>query len=120
MERPNAWKKYDDATLAELDQLCEDYRRYISENKTERECVKSSIKLAEKAGYVSLETALVEGRALKAGDKVYAASHNKTLMLVNLGRRPMEQGMNILGAHIDSPRLDLKQNPLYELSLIHI
>ena len=114
MERPNAWKKYDDATLAELDELCEDYRRYISENKTERECVKSSIKLAEEAGYVSLETALAEGRTLKAGDKVYAASHNKTLMLVNLGRRPMEQGMNILGAHIDSPRLDLKQNPLYE------
>ena len=114
MERPNAWKKYDDATLAELDQLCEDYRRYISENKTERECVTSSIKLAEEAGYVSLETALAEGRTLKAGDKVYAASHNKTLMLVNLGRRPMEQGMNILGAHIDSPRLDLKQNPLYE------
>ncbi len=114
MERPNAWKKYDDATLAELDQLCEDYRRYISENKTERECVKSSIKLAEEAGYVSLETAIAEGRALKAGDKVYAASHNKTLMLVNLGSRPMEQGMNILGAHIDSPRLDLKQNPLYE------
>ena len=111
MERPNAWKKYDDATLAELDQLCEDYRRYISENKTERECVRSSIKLAEEAGYVSLETALAEGRALKVGDKVYAASHNKTLMLVNLGRRPMEQGMNILGAHIDSPRLDLKQNP---------
>ena len=114
MERPNAWKKYDDATLAELDELCEDYRRYISENKTERECVTSSIKLAEEAGYVSLETALAEGRTLKAGDKVYAASHNKTLMLVNLGRRPMEQGMNILGAHIDSPRLDLKQNPLYE------
>ena len=114
MERPNAWKKYDDATLAELDELCEDYRRFISENKTERECVKSSIKLAEEAGYVSLETALAEGRTLKAGDKVYAASHNKTLMLVNLGRRPMEQGMNILGAHIDSPRLDLKQNPLYE------
>ena len=114
MDRPNAWKKYDDATLAELDQLCEDYRRYISENKTERECVKSSIKLAEAAGYVSLETAIAEGRELKAGDKIYAASHNKTLMLVNLGSRPMEQGMNILGAHIDSPRLDLKQNPLYE------
>ncbi len=114
MERPNAWKKYDDATLAELDQLCEDYRRYISQNKTERECVRSSIELAEAAGYVSLETALAEGRSLKAGDKVYAASHNKTLMLVNVGRRPMEQGMNILGAHIDSPRLDLKQNPLYE------
>ena len=114
MERPNAWKKYDDEALAELDELCESYRRYISENKTERECVTSSIKLAEAAGYVSLETAIAEGRELKAGDKVYAASHNKTLMLVNLGSRPIEQGMNILGAHIDSPRLDLKQNPLYE------
>ncbi len=113
MERPNACKKYDDATLAELDQLCEDYRRYISENNTERECVNSSIKLAEEAGYVSLETALAERRTLKAGDKVYAARHNKTIMLVNMGRRPMEQGMNILGAHIDSPRLDLKQNHLY-------
>ena len=114
MERPNAWKKYDDEALAELDELCESYRRYISENKTERECVTSSIKLAKAAGYMSLETAIAEGRALKAGDKVYAASHNKTLMLVNLGTRPIEQGMNILGAHIDSPRLDLKQNPLYE------
>ncbi len=114
MERPNAWKKYDDATLAELDELCEDYRRYISENKTERECVTSSIKLAEEAGYVSLETALSVGSTIKAGDKVYASSHNKTLMLVNLGRRPIEQVMNILGANIDSPRLDLNQNPLYE------
>ena len=114
MERPNAWKKYDDAALAELDQLCEDYRRYISENKTERECVTASIQLAEAAGYVDLAACVAEGRELKAGDKVYAVSHNKTLMLVNLGTRPMEQGLNILGAHIDSPRLDLKQNPLYE------
>ena len=74
MERPNAWKKYDDEALAELDELCESYRRYISENKTERECVTSSIKLAEAAGYVSLETAIAEGRELKAGDKVYATT----------------------------------------------
>ena len=114
MERPNAWKKYDEAALAELEDLCGKYRAFISENKTERECVTSSIQLAEAAGYVDLAACIAEGRALKAGDKVYAASHNKTLMLVNLGSRPMEQGMNILGAHIDSPRLDLKQNPLYE------
>ena len=114
MERPNAWKAYDEAAVAELEQLCGDYRAFISENKTERECVVSSVKLAEAAGYTNLDTAIAEGRTLKAGDKVYAVSHNKTLMLVNLGEQPLEQGMNILGAHIDSPRLDLKQNPLYE------
>ena len=114
MERPNAWKKYDEAALAELDDLCERYRAFISDNKTERECVTSSIKLAEAAGYTNLADAVEQGRQLKAGDKVYAVSHNKTLMLVNLGSRPMEQGMNILGAHIDSPRLDIKQDPLEE------
>lgn len=114
MERPNAWKNYDDAAIAELERLCGDYRAFISQNKTERECVKASVALAEAAGYIDLATVQAKGDALKAGDKVYAVSHNKTLMLVNLGTAPMEQGLNILGAHIDSPRLDLKQNPLYE------
>lgn len=114
MERPNAWKAYDDATLAELEQLCGDYRAFISQNKTERECVTASVALAEAAGYVSLEDAVAEGRALKPGDKVYAVNHKKTLMLVNLGTAPLEEGVSILGAHIDSPRLDIKQNPLYE------
>ncbi len=114
MERPNAWKKYDEKALAELEHLCGKYRAFISDNKTERECVTSSIQLAEAAGYVDLAACIAEGRKLEPGDKVYAVSHNKTLMLVNLGTRPMEQGLNILGAHIDSPRLDLKQNPLYE------
>ena len=114
MERPNAWKAYDEAAVAELEELCGDYRAFITQNKTERECVTASVKLAREAGYISLDEARAAGRALKAGDKVYAVSHNKTLMLVNLGREPMESGMNILGAHIDSPRLDLKQNPLYE------
>ena len=114
MERPNAWKKYGDADVAELERLCTDYRAFISANKTERECVAAGVKLAEAAGYVSLDTAVAEGRALTAGSKVYAVCHNKTLMLVNLGTAPLEQGVNILGAHVDSPRLDLKQNPLYE------
>ena len=114
MERPNAWKKYDDAAVAELEQLCGDYRSFISKNKTERECVVAGVAAAREAGYISLEEAAALGRELKAGDKVYATCHNKTLMLVNLGTEPMESGMNILGAHIDSPRLDLKQNPLYE------
>lgn len=114
MERPNAWKSYDAASLAELEKLCGNYRAFISENKTERECVRASVALAEAAGYENLDEAVASGRKLAAGDKVYAVSHNKTLMLVNLGSDPLEDGLSILGAHIDSPRLDLKQNPLYE------
>ena len=114
MERPNAWKKYGETDVAELEKLCGDYRAFISENKTERECVRASVALAEAAGYVNLDEAVASGRKLAAGDKVYAVSHNKTLMLVNLGSDPLEDGLSILGAHIDSPRLDLKQNPLYE------
>ncbi len=114
MERPNAWKKYGEADLAELEKLCGEYRAFISENKTERECVRASVKLAEAAGYVDLDQVTAEGRKLSAGDKVYAVCHNKTIMLANIGTAPLEQGVNILGAHIDSPRLDIKQNPLYE------
>ena len=114
MERPNAWKAYDEAAIAELEELCDDYRAFISENKTERECVTASVAAAREAGYMSLDEAAALGRELTAGDKIYATCHNKTIMLVNLGTQPIEQGMNILGAHIDSPRLDLKQNPLYE------
>ena len=114
MERPNAWKSYDQDELEKLEQICADYRAFISENKTERECAQATVKLAEDAGYVNLETVVAEGRKLSAGDKIYAVNHNKTVMLVNLGTKPLEEGMNILGAHIDSPRLDIKQNPLYE------
>lgn len=114
MERPNAWKSYNQDELEKLEQVCADYRAFISENKTERECAQATVKLAEAAGYVNLEAAVAEGCELSAGDKVYALNHNKTVMLVNLGTKPLEEGMNILGAHIDSPRLDIKQNPLYE------
>ena len=114
MERPCAWKKYTSQQIEELEELCLGYKQFLSENKTERLCVKTGIKMAEEAGYVNLENMIVEGRALKAGDKVYAANHGKDLMLVNLGTAPLEQGFNILGAHVDSPRLDLKQNPAFE------
>ena len=114
MERPCAWKKYTPQQIEELEELCRGYKQFLSENKTERLCVKAGIKMAEEAGYVDLETVIAEGRALKAGDKVYAANHGKDLMLVNLGTAPLEQGFNILGAHVDSPRLDLKQNPAFE------
>lgn len=114
MERPCAWKKYTPQQVEELEELCRGYKQFLSENKTERLCVKTGIKMAEEAGYVNLETVIAEGRELKAGDKVYAANHGKDLMLVNLGTTPLEQGFNILGAHVDSPRLDLKQNPAFE------
>ena len=114
MERDVAWKKYGEEDLAAVDALASDYIDFISENKTERECAAAAIKLAEEAGYQPLDEAVRAGRALKSGDKVWAASHGKAVILVQLGTEPIANGMNILGAHIDSPRLDIKQNPLYE------
>lgn len=114
MERPNAWKDYTAEQLDELHYLCEGYKAYISDNKTERECCAAAVNLAEEAGYVDLAAKIAAGEALKPGDKVYAVNRGKALMLVNMGTDPLEQGVNILGAHIDSPRLDVKQNPLEE------
>ncbi len=114
MERPVAWKTYDHETLGKVEDLAQSYKAFISENKTERECVHSAIAQAKDAGYQSLEEAIQSGRSLQPGDKLWATAHGKALILVQLGQEPLERGMNILGAHIDSPRLDLKQNPLYE------
>ena len=114
MERPNAWKDYTAEQLDELHYLCEGYKAYISDNKTERECCAAAVSLAEEAGYVDLAAKIAAGEALKPGDKVYAVNRGKALMLVNMGTDPLERGVNILGAHIDSPRLDVKQNPLEE------
>ncbi|NHM15512.1 aminopeptidase [Eggerthellaceae bacterium zg-887] len=114
MERESAWKGYDEDALGKVDALASRYIDFISENKTERECVRAAIKLAEAAGYVPLAQAVAEGRALKPGDKVWADARGKALMLVQLGREPLAAGANILGAHVDSPRLDVKQNPLFE------
>lgn len=114
MERPNAWKTYSEGQLAELEAFCDGYAAYLSANKTERECVASSIALAEQAGYLNLEDCVRTGRTLKPGDRVYASMRGKTIMLVELGSAPLQEGLNILGAHIDSPRLDVKQNPLDE------
>lgn len=110
MERKNAWLTYDEAQLEELKQLNEGYKDFLSKGKTERECVKIAVKMAKEAGYQDLN----EVKSLKPGDKVYAAAMGKMIILYQIGKQPLEQGMNILGAHIDSPRLDLKQNPLYE------
>lgn len=114
MKRPNAWSEYAPEQLAELEGLTSDYMAFISANKTERECCAAGVELARKAGYVDLADCVREGRALTAGDKVYAVNRNKTLLLVQLGNKPLEEGLNILGAHIDSPRLDVKQVPLDE------
>jgi len=114
MKRPNAWNEYAPEQLAELEDLTSDYMAFISANKTERECCAAGVELARKAGYVDLADCVREGRALTAGDKVYAVNRNKTLLLVQLGSEPLEEGLNILGAHIDSPRLDVKQVPLDE------
>ena len=80
MERPCAWKKYTPEQLEELETLCDGYKKFISENKTERLCVKTGIEMAKAAGYVDLERAIAEGRALKAGDKVYAVNHGNCLL----------------------------------------
>ena len=115
MERENAWKKYQ--TKDEKDKVfafAEDYRGFLSDYKTERECTAYFADKAKKAGYISLEEIIDANRRLKAGDKVYAVNKDKGIALFVIGSEDMEQGMNILGAHIDSPRLDLKQNPLYE------
>lgn len=112
--RENAWKKYSADDKKEVFALCEDYKAYISDCKTERECVSEAIRLAEENGYVDLETYIKEGKSLKQGDKVYANNMGKTLAMFHIGSEPLTNGMNILGAHVDSPRLDLKQVPLYE------
>ncbi len=114
MERPNAWKTYTKNQLEELETLNDQYRAFLNVGKTERECVKEIVKQAEAAGYVNFEKVLADKQTVKAGDKLYAVCMKKTIALFNIGTKPMEEGMNILGAHIDSPRLDVKQNPLYE------
>ena len=114
MERPSAWKKYTSEQADELEALSGRYRSFISDNKTERECVAAGVALAEAAGYVSLDGLIEAGAALKPGDKVYVNTRGKALTLFNIGRAPLSAGLNILGAHVDSPRLDVKQNPAYE------
>lgn len=114
MERTNAWTTYNDESRERVFALCEDYKKFISEGKTERLCVKLSEKMAENAGYKNLHDYIKEGKKLQSGDKVYMSYMGKSIMLAHIGNEPIENGMNILGAHIDSPRLDIKQNPLYE------
>lgn len=112
MKTENAWKKYSEKT--EVFDFCEKYKSFMSTCKTERECVTEMVQQAEAAGYRNLNEVIENGESLKPGDKVYANNMGKCLAMYIIGEEPMEKGMRILGAHIDSPRLDLKQNPLYE------
>lgn len=118
MRHVNAWKNYDASELEKVEALAKDYKAFISEVKTERECVSHCVKLLERAGYIDIQTAVKENRRLAAGDKVYANCMGKQLIAFQIGKQPLEEGMNILGAHIDSPRIDVKQKPLYE-DLLH-
>lgn len=111
MERRNAWKTYTQEQLKELDQINDRYKICLDEGKTERECIRLTVKELEKQGYRNLND--IKG-SLKTGDKVYAVCMGKSIAMFRIGKEPLENGMNILGAHIDSPRIDVKQNPLYK------
>ena len=113
MERDLAWEKYTEDEKKSVFDFAEDYRKFISDCKTERECVERFTGIALDAGFTDMKEVIGSGRKLQAGDKVFAVNRGKAMALYVIGEEPMETGMNILGAHIDSPRLDLKQNPMY-------
>lgn len=114
MYSENAWKKYNEKEMKEVLEFSDGYKDFLTKGKTERACVELALGLAKDAGFRDLDEILKAGETLKPGDKVYALNMNKNIALFVIGEKPMEQGLRILGAHIDSPRLDLKQNPLYE------
>ena len=114
MERRNAWTTYNAEELKKLNAINEDYKKCLDAGKTERECIALTIERAEAAGYKNIKDVIKSGEKVQAGDKIYAVCMNKMIAMFNMGTKPLEEGMNILGAHIDSPRIDVKQNPLYE------
>ena len=114
MNEKTLWETYNAEELAKMEETCRWYMNCLDAGKTERECVRQSIRMAEEAGYENLQAAVAAGRRLHAGDKVYAVYNEKLIILYHIGQESMEKGMNILGAHIDSPRIDVKQNPLYD------
>ena len=114
MNRENAWKTYKPKHIKEMNKLITDYKVFLDNGKTERECVVQTVDRAKKAGYKDLADIIKGGKKVKTGDKVYMTYMDKSVVLFNIGKKSMMDGMNILGAHIDSPRIDVKQNPLYE------
>ncbi len=114
MEHKNTWETYDEKQLKEVDVFAKEYMDFLDNGKTERECIETIVNTIEAAGYQELDTLINKNKPLKYGDKVYSVWMNKSVVMFKIGKRPMTDGINILGAHIDSPRLDVKQNPLYE------
>lgn len=118
METKNVWEKYTLAECKKVDNFAKEYMEFLDKGKTERECVDTVVNMIEAEGFIELSKAIKAKKKLKAGDKVYAVNMNKNVCMFIIGKKPITEGMNILGAHIDSPRLDVKQNPLYEDSEI--
>jgi len=114
MEKKNTWETYNKARMKEVDVFAKEYMQFLDAGKTERECVDIIVNTIEKAGYRELQEIIKKKESLQKGDKVYSVCMNKAIAMFRIGEEPLEYGMNILGAHIDSPRLDVKQNPLYE------
>ncbi|MCI9598278.1 MAG: aminopeptidase [Firmicutes bacterium] len=114
MYSENAWKKYNEKEIKEVMDFSEGYKDFLTKGKTERACVQLALAMAKEKGFCDLDEIIKAGQPLKAGDKVYALNMNKNIALFVIGKKPLEEGLRVLGAHIDSPRLDLKQNPLYE------
>ncbi len=110
LKKENGYDKMDEASLAGMNEYCESYKHFLDNAKTEREAVKAAISLARKEGFVPFK----RGMSLKPGDRVYLSNRGKSLMLATIGTRPLDEGVQICAAHIDSPRLDLKPYPLFE------
>ena len=114
MIHENVWTTYDEKDINELEQLSSGYIQFLNDGKTERECAELLVRMAEENGYRNLGEIIANDEKLEKGSKVYAVNMGKAVMMLNIGDDIINDGMNILGAHIDSPRLDIKQNPLYE------
>ena len=114
MEKKNCFALYNEEERAQMENTAALYRKFLSDCKTERECVREIVRQAEEKGYRNMEDVIAEGGKLAEGDKVYMVCMKKAVALFRIGKKPLTEGMNILGAHIDSPRLDIKQNPLFE------
>ncbi|MGN0167191.1 MAG: aminopeptidase [Acetatifactor sp.] len=114
MLKKYAWENYDEKQLKQLEKLSKEYREFLDNGKTERECIDTIVNMIEAEGYQELESLIKSGKKPVKGDKVYSVWMNKSIVMFQIGKKPMSEGINILGAHIDSPRLDVKQNPFYE------
>lgn len=110
MYSKNIWKDASQEKVNAIMNFCEDYKHFISVGKTERICVKEALKIAESKGFKNLH----DVKTANVGDKLYLINKNKNIILFTVGQKPVKEGLRVLGAHIDSPRLDIKQNPLYE------